>query len=139
MKTEISTKDLTALQIAVLNQLGFDLDNRELNEDDAGTLSDIANNSADAGWSGFTYYTDTVAFFNANKRAILKLAEEMASDLGEDMLAIIAGFGCLKDDKLTASQIMAAIYDADDENETTVKNAFAWFALEETARSLANQ
>ncbi len=80
---------------------------RQLNRED---LAEVARHGADAGWSGFTYHTDTLRFYAHHKADILKLAEDMASDLGEDMLAMIASFGCLKNDKLTASQIGEALY-----------------------------
>ncbi len=58
-------------------------------------LRDVANHGADSGWSGFTYYSDTCAFFKAHKADILALAKQSADDLGEEMLAMIRGFRCL--------------------------------------------
>ncbi len=37
-------------------------------------LRDVASHGADAGWAGFTYYTDTLRFFSDHKKDILKLA-----------------------------------------------------------------
>lgn len=103
---------------------------------DRETLEDVARHSADAGWSGFTYYADTLAFYKAHKADILALAQSMAEDFGQDMLEMIAGFGCLKNDKLTATDIGEALFSGRGESATTVRNAMAWFALEETAREL---
>lgn len=103
---------------------------------DRDQLEDVARHGADAGWAGFTYYSDTLAFYKAHKGDILALAQQMADDLGEDMLAMIAGFNCLKNDKLSATEIGEALYSGRGEAATNVRNAMAWFALEETAREL---
>lgn len=100
------------------------------------SLEDVVNHGASGGFSGFTYYTDTLVFYKAHKGDILALAESMASDLGEDMLAMIAGFGCLKDLKLSQTAIAEALYSGRGEDSITVRNAMAWFALEEVAREL---
>lgn len=106
-------------------------------------LEDVAGNSADAGWPGFTYTCDTVAFYKAHKADILKLAEDMASELGEDMLSMIGGFGCLSSGSYpnrkpdySPSEIGEALYSGRGECADTIRNAMAWFALEEVAREL---
>ena len=126
MKTTIKTEDtrFPRMTRAILRRLS-----RE-------ELEDVARHSADAGWAGFTYYIDTLAFYKAHKGDILALAEQTANDLGEDMLTMIAGFGCLRNDKLSPSAIGEALYSGRGEDATTVRNAMAWFALEETAREL---
>lgn len=126
MKTQIKVEDtrFPRMTRAILRRL------------DRETLEDVARHSADAGWAGFTYYTDTLAFYKAHKADILKLAEDIASDFGQDMLAMIAGFGCLKRDGLSATEIAEALFSGRGECATTVRNAMAWFALEETAREL---
>ncbi len=103
---------------------------------DRESLEDVVRHGASGGVSGFTYYVDTLAFYKAHKGDILALAQSMAEDLGEDMLAMIAGFQCLKNDKLTASEIGEAVFSGRGDCATTVRNAMAWFALEEVAREL---
>jgi hypothetical protein len=129
--TNVHDTRIPALTESVLSQLGI-----AFNGEGISTLEDIARNSADAGWSGFTYYTDTLEFYANNRDSILKLAEELAADLGEDMLGMIANFGCLKSDKLSPTTIAAALYEGKGEDATNVRNAMAWFALEEIAREL---
>lgn len=123
-----------SLTNAVLNQLGLDISN----PDDVSTLQDIASHSADAGWSGFMYYSDTCAFFQANKADIIARLKEDGSEFGIDPLAMVAGFGCLKDEKLSSFDVSEAIYspDGDENTRTLVQNALAWYALEEIAREL---
>jgi hypothetical protein len=114
---------------------------RRLNRDE---LRDVAQHSADAGWSGFTYTADTVAFYRAHKADILALAKQMADDMGQDMLELIRGFGCLQGRNAFGnrvpgyelSEIAEAIHSGRGEAADTIRNAMAWFALEETAREL---
>lgn len=96
---------------------------------------DVANHGADAGFSGFIYYTDTNAFFKRNKSAILECAKNLASDIGEDVFTMIAGFNCLKTDPVTVSE---AIHNPRTNDPENVRNALAWFALEEVARSYSD-
>ena len=93
---------------------------------------------ADCGVPGFIYYTDTVKFWKRHKAAILALAEGMADDLGEGLLEMVAGFGCLKDQHLTTSEVGQVLYGraSNDDTYTSVANAMAWFALETVARDI---
>jgi hypothetical protein len=102
-------------------------------------LEDVARHGADTGWSGFTYYTETCAFYKAHKADILKMAEEMASDLGEDMITMIRNFNCLSTNRkpdYSQSEIAEALYSGRGECADIIRNAMAWFALEEVAREL---
>lgn len=103
---------------------------------DRETLEDVCRHGASGGFSGFTYYTDTLAFYKAHKADILAMANVMADEMGEDMLAMVAGFNCLKADKLTATQIGEALFTGRGDDAQGVRNAMAWFALEEVAREL---
>lgn len=127
-------KNLTTLQQAVIKQLGYNT----LDEDAASTLNDVMRShyGAAAGFTGFIYYNDTIKFFNDNKNLIMEQLENDANDFGEDMLTMISNFNCLKDDNLSATDIMNAIYNEEDENETIVKNALSWYALETVAYQL---
>lgn len=106
-------------------------------------LADVARHGASGGFRGFIYYTDTLAFYKAHEADILKMAEEMAFELGEDMLAMISNFGCLSSGQYpnrkpdySQSEIAEALYSGRGEATTQVRNAMAWFALEEVAREL---
>ena len=96
---------------------------------------DIANHGAASGWGGFTYYSDTVMFFRENRKTILEVATNLADDLGESMLAMIAGFNCLKGYELTQDDVAKALYTGKGEDATCIMNAMTWFALEEVARA----
>lgn len=83
-------------------------------------LSDVASHGADSGWSGFTYTSDCVKFYNRHEEAIWEMLRDSASDMGESVPQMIAGFG--------------RVDMADDPR--SFKNLLAWFALEEVARNL---
>jgi len=118
------------LKNAVLNQLGFD----DLDDIDTGTLEDICNYGANSGFVGFTYYTDTIEFFNNNKTDIINMAKEQADQFGVDYIEMIKSFNCIGDDV----DVAAGLYESEHDDETTVKNAMSWFALEEIARSMVD-
>lgn len=108
------------------------------------SLPDVMRGGADAGFCGFTYYSDTVPFYKRNRPEILELARQMADDLGEELIAMIAGFNCLKQNepkfrRELNDEIGRALYGKIGDNETTVANALAWFALEEVARAFCDE
>lgn len=121
----------TSLIRATIRQIGgFD----EFKE----RAEDICNHGAAGGFAGFTYYTDTVKFTKANKKAIVDACSQMADDLGESgAIALIAGFNCLKGE--TQEDIADGLYNPRSDNRQMVYNALAWFALEEVARSWVDQ
>jgi hypothetical protein len=135
MKTTIKTSETKqpALTRAVLRSLG--------GRDD-GQLEDIARHGADAGWPGFTYYSDTVAFFKAYRKDIAARVKAVAEEIGEQPVTVVSGFNCLRPasgpaDAETLESIGRCLYGARLTNDDTqVANALAWFALEEIAREL---
>lgn len=98
-------------------------------------LEDIARHGADAGFTGFTRYTDTVAFTVRHKKDILERMAEDAEQFGsESVSAMMASFRCLKGCK--PDEIAEAIWNPRSELRTTVFNAMAWYAAEEIAREM---
>ena len=59
-------------------------------------LHDVREGGADAGFNGFIYYRESCAFARQNMRAIYAYIKELADDIGEDPLTMIANFGCLR-------------------------------------------
>jgi hypothetical protein len=132
-KKNLVTDYQKKLFAAVTDALGTDDD-----DEIEGTLSDVCRGGADAGWPGFTYYSDTCAFYSRNKAAIVKLAEQLANDLGEDVLSMVAGFRCLNKQYKPAdvAKVLYGQYSAKKSATTDadmIANALAWFALEEVA------
>jgi len=134
---------MNRLQEAVIEQLGYEEEDFEDKDGELfQTLSDVANYGASGGFSGFTYYEDTIQFVKDNRRQIKELVTQMSEDFGVTPLDFIMSFNCLKDSITDGSVINAVgafVYGAqcrdDQEHDgTTVYNALAWFALEEVAR-----
>lgn len=96
-----------------------------------GIVEDVRDYGASGGFHGFTYYADTLAFFEHNKKLIMALAKEQASEFGCGVYQMIWSFNCLK---IAESEVVEAIYDHG-EAETDVKNALAWYAFEEVCRA----
>lgn len=133
MKTQIKVEDtrFPRLTRAILRRLDRD------------QLRDVAEHGADAVWPGFTYYSDTVAFFKAHKADILELAKQSAEEMGSGMIEMIRNFGCLTSGQYpnripdyNYDEIAEALYSGRGENAGLIRNAMAWFALEEVAREL---
>lgn len=98
--------------------------------------NDVSNYGAAGGFSGFTYYSDTVPFAKRNKALIIELAKELDSQLEfVGLLAFLNSFNCLKD--CTQDSIAMALYTGKGDDVIQVFNGLAWFALEEVARSLS--
>ena len=128
----------------VYSQLGYDntvtKDVWEETKELFDTLEDVSKHGANCGFGAFCYHSDTVKFAVDNKKDILKLCQDLADDLGEDVISMIASFNCLKDMQLKPSEIGAVIYGSDRDSDEAIQilNALAWFALEETANDYAN-
>lgn len=121
-------------------------------------LSDIATHGASGGYSGFAYYSDTIAFFKRQRKHIVELVKQQASELGESPVDMVCGFNCLagydRNDfdhggRPTAARrarldeyvesVSRCLYGGRlTDEDTTVANALAWFALEEVARALTD-
>jgi len=129
----------TSLIKAVIKQLGGTED-----------LMDVMNHGASGGFSGFTYYGDTVTFFKKYKKAIVKMVKEMASAIGESPENMVASFGCLKIDPnneegmheirhILDGKVKKGEYRPAEDEGLQIKNALAWFALEEVARTMCDE
>lgn len=120
----------------VLEQLGGGSD------DSIQSAIDAANNGADGGFCGFTYTDDCRDFVRANKRAIVSTLQEMAGDLGEDLLSMVTGFNCLgKRFPVTVDEVGSVVYgDGSDAGDAAdmIYSALAWFALEEVGRAISD-
>ena len=121
--------DLTKLQRAVKRQLGSD-NMQEFLE----TLQDVANHGAGGGFSGFTYYGETVDFTRRNRAEIMEQLKEDADSYGSSVSDMVCGFNCFKG--YSEDEILVALYSGTGDNVTTVYNGLAWYALESVASQL---
>ena len=88
-------------------------DHSGLSDDD---LLQVAEHGAEAGFSGFIYYTDTCKFYEDNEQLIYDLLNEMADDMG-----------------YSSPDELVATFRCDTSSPDARKNALAWFALEQAA------
>lgn len=138
---KISETSNPTLTRAVIRQLGGGSEAKE-------NLIDVNNHGADAGFPSFTYYRDTVRFFEKHRKDILSVLEEDADSFGEEPAQIVFGLDCLRlkdadkeEQRAYRSAINRLLYgtkkvDWDKDEEVQVANALAWMALKATAREM---
>lgn len=125
-KTQVlqENKEYKTLINAVIARIGMD------------SIEDVNNHGISGGFSGFIYYTETHQFAMRYRKLIVKLLEQQAGDLGEDVVSMVSHFGVF-----TYSPM-----DADDKKDLykylgggrpqqgAITNVMAWFAAEEVCR-----
>lgn len=148
MKKFTQAADDNGIPLKLIRNVAHQIGDKEL-------LEDVARHGADAGYPGFTYYSDTVAFFKRNRKEIVELVMRMADDMGEPAAEMVAAFNCLAGRSLKPGmqdhkrhrqlqEYLPSVYrclgggrltDEDD----IVANALAWFAAEEVARACCDE
>jgi hypothetical protein len=103
-------------------------------------VEDINRHGIEGGFPGFTYYSDTHTFAMRYRKLIVKLLEEQAEQLGEEVVQMVSGFGFFRRNQM----------DNEDRKElykylgggrceqSTITNLMAWFAAEEVCRMFEN-
>lgn len=91
---------------------------------DESEIIDAGNHGADSGFSGFTYNTDAVEFYDTNEEAIYDLLRETAESMGNKNI-----------DELVSTFSRSDMLDTAEGRKVLL----AWFALEEVGRWLENQ
>lgn len=131
-------ENLTELQQRVIEQLSGE---SELNKDNASILKDVANHGAYVGFNGFIYYNETCKFFDDNKDLIMEQLLEDRSSIGYNSLTeMLSSFECFKDvDTYNIEAFLINSEDESNEEQTTLKNGLAWYALECVAWELDEQ
>ena len=104
---------------------------------------DVCKHGASGGFNGFIYYKDTFYFWKRYKLLILEYAEEMAKELGEEMLVMVQNFNAIKGD-YSVTEIGKALYSGlysvrENDEHIPIYNVMAWFALEEVARDYCDK
>lgn len=120
--------DYKTLINAVINRIGLD------------SVNDVNNHGISGGYSGFTWYTDTHAFAMRYRKLIVKLLEEQADSLGEDIISMVGNFGVFRQNKMDNEDKKELYkYLGGGRNEqSTITNLMAWFAAEEVCRMFDN-
>ena len=122
---------------------------RQLGGRDA--LIDVASpkhGGADSGYVGFSYYRDTVPFFERQRKNILSVLEADADSFGEEPAEIVMQFRCLNLSKSDLEEwrtyrgaVNRLLYgnrkvDWDKPEEVQISNSLSWYALESVARMM---
>lgn len=100
------------------------------------SIQDVTRNGADAGFSGFIYYSDTHKFAVQYRKQIIALLKYSAEQLGEEVMTMVKSFGVFRKPSFD-SQDETDFYNymgSGKVEQGTLTNVMAWFALEEVCR-----
>ena len=109
---------------------------KRLNEEN---IPDINRNGISGGYGNFIYYADTHKFAMYYRKAIIVMLEELADELGKDVVSTVSSFG-----------VFRKRMDEDDRRDLylylgggkpkyrQITNLMAWFAAEEVCRMFEN-
>ena len=113
---------------AVINRIGLD------------SVQDVNNHGIDGGYNGFIYYTDTHSFAMRYRKLIVRLLEEQAEQLGEEVVSMVSNFGVFRRsamDNEDRKELYKYLGGGKCE-QSTITNLMAWFAAEEVCRMFEN-
>lgn len=104
-----------------------------------GGIHDIENINRygiDGGYCGFVYYSDTHKFAMMNRCQIVELLEDMANQLGEDVLGMVSNFGVFRNSPMDADdrKDLYKYLGGGRPEQGCITNVMAWFAAEEVCR-----
>lgn len=113
---------------AVLDRIGY--------KEYKGIVQDVNNSGAYAGYSGFTYYSETHAFTIRYRKYIIMLLENTAEQMGQSIEEMVAGFGVFSRCKMDLQERrdLYKLLGGGKPSQGTITNVMAWFALEEVCR-----
>lgn len=113
---------------AVLDRIGY--------KEYKGIVQDVNNSGAYAGYSGFTYYSETHAFTIRYRKYIIMLLENTAEQMGQSIEEMVAGFGVFRKSNMDLQdrRDLYKLLGGGKPSQGTITNVMAWFALEEVCR-----
>ncbi len=109
---------------AVISNIGVD------------SVQDVNNHGIDGGFNGFIYYSDTHKFAIQYRKQIVKLLEEQAEQLGEDVVSMVSHFGVFRNSPMDAEdkKDLYKYLGGGKPTQGAITNVMAWFAAEEVCR-----
>ena len=93
-----------------------------LNQYEPETINDIVTNGINGGFSGMTYYNETVSFHDEYEKEIWEMLNEDAESEGCTIIEFLSHFNCQKE----VSSI------------DQLKNLLAWYAVEKVCQEIVN-
>lgn len=109
---------------AVINRIGLD------------SVEDVNNHGINGGYSGFIYYSETHAFAMRYRKLIVRLLEDEANGLGDEVVTMVSNFGVFRrspmdnDDRKDLYKYLGG----GRPEKGTITNVMAWFAAETVCR-----
>lgn len=133
MKTKVQVikdnAEFKSLINAVISQLGG-----------TESVEDINGHGIDGGYHGFIYNSETHDFAMKNRKQIVKMLENDADQLGEEVVSMVSGFGVFRRDKMDnedRKELYRYIGGGKCE-QSTITNLMAWYAAESVCRMFEN-
>lgn len=116
--------DFKVLINAVISRIGMEM------------VMDVVNHGIDGGFSGFIYYSDTHKFAITYRKHIVKMLEETAESMGEDVVKMVSGFGVFRRSPMDADdkRDLYKYLGGGKPEQGAITNVMAWFAAEEVCR-----
>lgn len=116
--------DYARLINAVVSNIGMD------------SIQDVNSHGIDGGFNGFIYYSDTHKFAMKYQKDIIQMLEQMADDLGEDVVSMVSGFGVFRNSPMDNEdkKDLYRYLSRGKPSKGTITNIMAWFAAEEVCR-----
>lgn len=116
--------DYKTLINAVINRIGLD------------SVEDVVNHGINGGFSGFIYYSETHAFAMKYRKDIIRMLEDMADQLGEDVVSMVSHFGVFRNSPMDAEdkKDLYKYLGGGRPAQGAITNVMAWFAAEEVCR-----
>lgn len=116
--------DYKTLINAVINRIGLD------------SVEDVVIHGINGGFSGFIYYSETHAFAMKYRKDIIRMLEDMADQLGEDVVSMVSHFGVFRNSPMDAEdkKDLYKYLGGGRPAQGAITNVMAWFAAEEVCR-----
>ena len=108
-------------------------------------LNDLLQNGCISGMvSGLIYYSDTVKFYQRNRKEIFAMVEDFCAQTGEGLKEFLQGannFPLDKNDLENETFVsgITGLIRKNSDSADQIKNWFSWFAFEEMARIIYSE
>lgn len=121
-------EDYKTLINAVINRVGLE------------SVEDINSHGISGGYGGFIYYSDTHSFAMRYRKMIVRLLEETADQLSQDVVSMVSNFGVFHHSPMDAEdkKDLYKYLGGGRPDQGTITNVIAWFAAEEVCRWFDN-